>query len=279
MNKIKRSALLMCFLLVVACGRQEDISSSTSIASPSQANGEKNDASAIATSSAFISNAISHIDRMPEDSLADIRRKPSEALAFFKVKPGQTIFEIEAGSGYYTELLSRTVGPDGTVIMHNHEQFNDYIGEDVKARLASNRLKNVKRVISSFDTLKADDNSIDVVTWILGPHELYFMPAPEISLGDPELTFQEITRILKPGGVFVTIDHSAGANAPTSTGNALHRIDKQHVIALAEAAGLVLEEESRFLANTNDSLDTNIFDPAIRGKTDRFSLRFIKPIP
>ncbi len=216
--------------------------------------------------------------RRPEaDRAEDERRKPAAALEFFQVAPGMTVFEIEAGAGWYTELLSHLVGADGSVVMQNPEGFRAFVGEQIDARLAGGRLSNVRQSLTNFDALDAPDASVDVATWVQGPHELYYTPSEGVSLGDPARAYAEIFRILKPGGVFAAVDHSAQAGAPESAGNDLHRVDRAIVVAMAEAAGFKLEAESDFLANPEDPRTVTVFDPAIRGKTDQFALRFRKP--
>lgn len=217
-------------------------------------------------------------DRPVADAGRDADRKPAEVLAFTKIKPGDTVFEIEAGGGYYTELISRAVGPTGKVTMQMPLEFESFYKTDVDARLANNRLGNVTLSQSLFDTYDAPDASVDVVTWFQGPHELYFKPENiPGGLGDPVKAYAEIFRMLKPGGYFVINDHAALAGAPETTGNDLHRIDPMIVKASATAAGFVLEEESNLLANPADDYAKGVFDPAVRGKTDQFLLRYVKP--
>jgi predicted methyltransferase len=82
---------------------------------------------------------------------------------------------------------------------------------------------------------------------------------------------------LKPGGVFVVLDHAAAAGSGLRDTDTLHRIDIAAVKSEVEAAGFVLDGESAVLANPADSHDKNVFDPSIRGRTDQFLLRFKKP--
>lgn len=254
-------------LMLAACGeKSETVASRTGAAQQAPAP----DYAAIAAT------AVADPGRPNEDRADDERRKPATALEFFQVAPAMTVFEIEAGSGWYTELFSHAVGVNGTVIMQNPEGFRAFVGEKIDARLADGRLANVRQSYTNFDTLDAKDGSVDLATWVQGPHELYYMPESGEPLGDPAGSYAEIFRILRPGGAFVVIDHAALAGAPETTGDELHRIDKAIVVDLAQSAGFTLEAESDFLANPDDPLTVGVFDPSIRGQTNQFALRFRK---
>lgn len=209
------------------------------------------------------------------DRANDSRRKVVEGLAFMKIRPGSTILDMEAGSGYWSEILARATGPTGTVIMQNPPAFAGRLGGLLDARLATNGLTNMRKSFTNFDTLEAAGGSVDVVTWVQGPHELYFTP-PSGTLGNPTKAYQEIARVLKRGGVFIVIDHSAIEGQPASTGQTLHRIDPALTIASAAAVGLRLESRGDFLANPADPKTKSAFDPSIRGTTDQHVLRFVK---
>lgn len=216
-------------------------------------------------------------DRPEADIVADVSRKPAEILALFAPQPGDTILEIEAGAGYFTELLSRAVGPSGKVYMQNPAAFDAFLGNTVSERL-DGRLTNVSYLKSSFDTFDLPDASADIVTWFQGPHELWYIPDGTTErLGDPDRSFPEIARVLKPGGQFVAIDHVAPAGSPATTGGETHRIDPAIIRTRAEAAGLVLVSQPDLLRNPADDGLRNVFDPEIRGKTDQAILIFRKP--
>src|SRR3990167_5037592 len=156
-------------------------------------------------------------ERPEADILADANRKPAEVLALIAPRPGDTILEIEAGGGYFTEILSRTVGPDGKVYMQNPAAFDAFLGDRVSTRL-DGRLTNVSVIKSNFDAFGLEDGAGDTVTWFQGPHELAYFPddTPE-GFGAPAAVYAEIARVLKPGGAFVVIDHIAPAGSPETT--------------------------------------------------------------
>jgi len=256
-------------LALVACGEKTALPEAPDASGAAPAASVDYDAIAAA--------AVANPARSEADRASDERRKPAIALAFMQVEPGDAVFDMEAGGGWYTELLSHAVGENGSVVMQNPEGFLAFVGDEINARLADGRLANVRQSLSIFDDLDAPDGSIDLVTWVQGPHELYYTPEDGTFLGDPFKSYAEIFRILKPGGAFVVIDHSAVPGSPETTGNEIHRIDRSIVVDMAEGAGFMLDADSGFLANPDDTRTTNVFDPAIRGHTDQFALRFKKP--
>jgi predicted methyltransferase len=216
--------------------------------------------------------------RPAADKADDAARKPAEVLAFAQIRPGDTILELEAGRGWYSDIIATAIGSSGKLIVQYPPEFA-YGEAAFKARTDTGRLKNATITVTSFDKLQAGDNSVDKVLWILGPHELYFTPrnATPGVLGDPQKTYAEIARVLKPGGTFIAMDHAANTGAPTSIAQTTHRVDPAVVQAAARAAGLKFIDKSDVLANPADDRSKMVFDAGVRRHTDQFLFRFRKP--
>lgn len=276
---------VMALAIAAACGAKKDApapaaASAPAAVSPASPSGAA--PAAPAGPAADYTALLAAPDRPPADAARDANRKPVQVLAFAKILPGETVFEEEAGAGYFTELLSHAVGPNGHVVMQAPPEFTGYYKTETDARLAGARLPNVKVSASHFDKLDAADNSADVVTWLQGPHELWFHPKAGAggvdNYGDPAKSFAEAYRITKPGGYFVVIDHVAAAGSPPEkSGNDLHRIDPAVIKKMAEGAGFRLDEASNLLAAPTDDHTKSVFDASVKGNTDQVLLRYRKP--
>jgi len=212
--------------------------------------------------------------RSAEDKERDAGRKPAEVLSFIGVKPGDTVLDVIAASGWYTEVLSLAVGEKGRVYAQNPKavlKLRDGANDKaLTARLAENRLANVTRLDEDLDALTVPENSIDVAVTALNFHDIYNGLGEEAAQG----FLKTIMATLKPGGVFAIVDHVGIADADNQN---LHRIEPDLVTAAAKQAGFIVEGQSDILSVDTDDHSKNVFEEDVRGQTDRFLITLKKP--
>ncbi len=271
MNKLITCISLAIFL--TACGQQE---SNESVEMPPAAEPAMADVEAVEPS--IYANAVASAARLEGDRDKDATRKPEAVLEFFGIASGDRILEMYAGGGYYTELLAHVVGENGSVVVHNNKPILNFAGDEFTARHADNRLANVEILMAENNELTLEADQFDAVTLVLNYHDLYWVSEENgWDQVDVPTFLAELHKSMKPGAVLGVVDHDAEPGSPGETGGTLHRIAKDLVIGGVEAAGFVLEDESDALRTTTDDYSKNVFDPEVRGKTDRFVLRFRKP--
>jgi predicted methyltransferase len=226
-----------------------------------------------------IQSALNASDRFAGDAAEDSWRKSNEVLAFLDVKPGMHVLDYFAGAGYYTELLSRLVGPEGRVYAYNNAEYAKYVGDKPKQRYANARLANVVEVGGPPEQLTIEPESLDAALFVQSFHDLHWRSKKgEWAKTDPAQSLMQVVKALKPGATVVVIDHvaTAGSN-PDDSVDALHRIDPEVVKREFTAAGLVFDSESKLFANVADDHTKVVFDPAVSHKTDQFMFKFKKP--
>jgi predicted methyltransferase len=225
---------------------------------------------------AYIVAAVGDSARPDEDRQRDADRKPGETLAFAGVKPGDQVVELAPGGGYYTRLLSAVVGPKGKVYAITSPPKPDappgapVPGAAVRAIAADPHYANVTVSVQRVAELTLPDK-VDLVWTTQNYHDFHNIPNVDIATVN-----RAVAGVLKPGGTYFVLDHAAEAGSGARDTNTLHRIDKAAVIKEVEAANFKLAAESSLLANKDDPHTAKVFDPAIRGHTDQFALKFKK---
>jgi predicted methyltransferase len=206
-------------------------------------------------------------------------RKPAEVLRFMGLKKGDRVLDYFTGTGYYADIAARAVGPRGHVVGWNSAAFGR--NERVVAALKDVKARNPNSAFysSPATAIAFAPNSFDVALLHLVYHDAYWESAqfglPRI---DPNTVVKAIWDAVKPGGTVAIIDHVAVPGGDTrEVVEKLHRIDPAVVRADFERAGFVLEAQSDMLRVREDDHSKNVFDPSIRGRTDRFVYRFRKP--
>lgn len=219
-------------------------------------------------------------DRPERDAALDEDRMPAKALAFMQIEPGERVLDVFAGEGYYTDLLARAVGPDGFVIAQNPAAFgkSEQIQQAVRMRgYAGTRLPNAAAYYADFDNVALAPSSLDTVLFHLVYHDLYFESDEYgIPYSHPQQLLAEVHAGLKPGGTVTVIDHVGAGSDPRAEADAVHRVAPERVIRDFRQAGFELVARERFFENPEDEPTVNVFDEAVRGRTDRFAMRFAK---
>lgn len=210
-----------------------------------------------------------------EDAKNDDRRQMAAILAFSGAKPGATVAEIAPGGGYWTRAFSQVVGEGGQVYTIWPKELLRAYGTRGLARWAGisaeRHYDNVIDIMQPARTLALPSRA-DVVFTALNYHDYH-----GATLGTDMAAFnRSVLGQLKPGGVYIIIDHAAAEGSGTSAVETLHRIDPATVKAEVVAAGFTFDGESRVLRNPDDPRTAKVFDPSIRGRTDQFVYRFRK---
>ena len=222
----------------------------------------------------YIIDAVNSSARPPADRDLDASRKPEQILAFFGIKPGMKVADLWAGGGYTTELLARTVGPDGKVYSQNMEfpaRFKK-AGEMWQARVKEPGLSNVVEITKPFDSsdlLPVPPGSLDAVIINMNYHDMVGRGFNRDNINHAVFT------ALKPGGIYGLVDNSAKPGTGASDANTLHRIDENFEVNEIEKAGFRLAATSDVLRNPNDPRTQPFWK--VNHTQDRFVLKFVKP--
>lgn len=228
----------------------------------------------VSADAAHIVAAVADARRPLEDRDRDGNRHPAETLAFAGVTPGARVADLIPGGGYFTRLFAVAVGEGGKVYPVIRP---DGVAQDFETPIleVAAQYANAAMARTPYDAL-AFPEPLDVIFTAQNYHDMYLT---EYQLGDANAMNRTAFAALKPGGVYIVIDHSAvaGSALETDAQQALHRIDQARVRQEVEAAGFVFDAESDVLRNAADTRTVSVFDPAIRGHTDQFMMRFRKP--
>ena len=231
--------------------------------------------SAQAAMPTYILAATQSGDRPAADTQRDLARHPADLVAFAGLKPGDNIADIMPGGGYFTRIFANIVGPKGHVYATIPSEFlavKANAADAIKAIAAEPSFGNVRTVVTPTAQIGTGE-SLDMAWTSDNYHDIYGFFGPQQAASMDASVF----KALKPGGIFIVIDHVAAAGTSDTSPKTLHRIDPEMVKAQVEAAGFKLEAESDILKNPADPHTAKVFAPGIRGKTDQFVFKFRKP--
>jgi predicted methyltransferase len=224
---------------------------------------------------AAIVQAKANENRTDADRERDARSKPEVILELLDLRAGQSVADIFGGGGYYAVLMADIVGTDGEVILHNNTPYSKFVEKQNNERFGANQVPAITQLKSEVDDLKLAPGSLDAVLMVMSYHDLYVY-SPDRGWGntDVPLFFSQIHAALKPGGRLVIVDHAAADGSGKSAAQDIHRIDEVYAKQDIESNGFRFVTSSDVLRNPEDDRSKMVFDPSIRGKTDRFILLF-----
>lgn len=222
-------------------------------------------------------NTLDSPDRDIADRIRDEQRKPAQVLEFLQLEPGMTALDIYAAGGYFTYVLSKAVGPEGTVLAQNSpralrfdEDRSDITqGDALAQKITSGGLDNVTRIDRPVDDMSLPPDSVDFILLSQILHD-YYNSSPQRASKLLETLYQ----VLRPGGILGVIDHHGDIEL---NNRRLHRMPSDTAISVVNDAGFMLEAGSDLLEVQTDNPRRSIFDPMLNRQTSQFLLRFKKP--
>jgi len=234
--------------------------------------------STAAAKPADVAAAVAAITNRTEDNVKlDESRKPAEVLAFLGLKPGMKAVDLFGGNRYWAEIMAPAVGPKGHVTVWEPTQFYDKDSQE-KFAVFQQKMGNTHMIVTPFEALALEPNSYDFMMLNLNYHDFYWESAKfGVKHMEPDALLKAMFTAMKPGGIVGVIDHVGNPGDTRETVEKFHRIDPAVVKADFERAGFKLEGTSDVLRNPADDHSLLVFDEKIRGKTDRFVYKFVKP--
>jgi len=222
-----------------------------------------------------IAAAVANPDRPAADVARDGQRHPAELVAFAGLKPGDQVIDFIPGGGYFTRIFANVVGPKGRVYAITPSELAAKVPKMAQGMVELAEQPAFSNVVPLVQPVfvTGDGGNVDMVWTSDNYHDIYgFFGADHAEAAD-----RAIFAAMKPGGVFIVIDHASLPGASATAPATLHRIDPATVKAQVEEAGFRLEAESGILRNPADTYTEKVFAPTIRGRTDQFVLKFRKP--
>ena len=224
----------------------------------------------------YVQAAVADPGRPASDTRRDADRMPAQSVAFSRIKPGDRVVDFLPGEGYFTRIFSRIVGPRGHVYAVLPPDFvarYPRIRDAMTALAADPAYSNVTVEVKPYDAF-GEPEKLDMVWTSLNYHDLH---NPAYTVGDINAFNRRIFESLKPGGIYMIIDHAAAPGAGFTQTLSLHRADPEAVKREVEAAGFLLDGESGILRRASDDHTIPSGDARMRDRSDQFILRFRKP--
>lgn len=216
-------------------------------------------------------------DRPAAEIARDAGRKPAQVLEYLGIENGMKIWDHASATGYYAAIFSEAVGPTGKVYAQNRPRTWERLGDALGPRYET--MGNVEPFIGQIREFEGEDGTFDMVFTGLIYHHMHFDDnAGEATPEASKQFFAKSMQMLKPGGLYVIIDHQAPDGTPRAQSAEWHRASLQNAIDDLTDAGFQHVGSSDILANPNDPQTVHFRElPTGRDTSQRFIAKFRKP--
>jgi predicted methyltransferase len=222
-----------------------------------------------------IRKAVENPARRPEDRARDGYRKPAELIALAGVKPGSKVIEfgtfgeLDKYGQYYTTMLAEVVGPKGMIYMYDTPDVDEKFGGNSRKFAAAH--PNTKYEAVDYNKIVIP-KGIDIVWSVLNYHEMLMRGVDMTPFHD------KLFKAMRPGAVYLIVDHAGVIGADLKDTLPLHRVDPSVVRSGVQAAGFELVLESRMLERTDDDHKWKVYTDGKADQTDQMVYMFRKPV-
>jgi len=159
-------------------------------------------------------------------------QRPEEVMAKLGLRPGDAVADLGAGSGYFTLLFAKAVGPQGKVYAVDVlPEMLDYI----RQRAQNDGVKNIQLVQAKPDDPQLPSASVNLIFICDTLHHIEARAA----------YYPLLAKSLRPGGRLVNIDFYK-KSLPVGPPPAM-KIDKQDMIEEVKVAGFHVVKDFDFL--------------------------------
>lgn len=156
-----------------------------------------------------------------------------EVIQALNLKDGQLAADLGSGSGYFTFLLAKAVGPGGKVYAVDVDPgMHDYVA----SRAREERYANIEVILAKPDDPLLPESGVDLIFTCITYHHLE----------DRVSYFKNASKYLRPGGRIAIIDFNGEGWFTRLIG---HWTSREVILQELQQAGYSLQQELTFLPN------------------------------